>query len=55
MAYYNTCPWCGASLDPGESCDCKRKKSEAAATGNGLNKNIQLQYITTDRKGQVLK
>ena len=22
MAYYNTCPHCGANLDPGERCDC---------------------------------
>jgi hypothetical protein len=20
--YYWTCPYCGANLDPGESCDC---------------------------------
>lgn len=24
MAYYRICPDCGASLDPGETCDCKR-------------------------------
>lgn len=30
MAYYNTCPKCGANLDPGEPCDCttERKKQE---------------------------
>ncbi len=30
MAYYNTCPLCGANLDPGESCDCgtERKHRE---------------------------
>ena len=22
MAYYRTCPECGAALDPGEMCDC---------------------------------
>ncbi len=22
MAFYKTCPRCGAHLDPGESCDC---------------------------------
>ena len=26
MAYYRTCPLCGANLDPGESCDCAEKK-----------------------------
>ena len=30
MAYYNTCPNCGANLDPGESCDCKREKKKLA-------------------------
>ena len=28
MAYYNTCPDCGAHLDPGESCDCKDRIEE---------------------------
>ncbi len=23
MAFYNTCPICGANLDPGELCDCQ--------------------------------
>ena len=22
MSYYHTCPECGATLDPGETCDC---------------------------------
>lgn len=21
--YYDTCPYCGAHLDPGEHCDCE--------------------------------
>lgn len=25
MAYYNTCPVCGCSLDPGEKCDCEQE------------------------------
>lgn len=28
MAYYRTCPDCGAHLDPGEECDCKDEKEE---------------------------
>lgn len=24
--YYWTCPYCGANLDPGESCDCQKEK-----------------------------
>ncbi len=23
MAYFRTCPLCGAALDPGEHCDCE--------------------------------
>ena len=23
MAYYNICPKCGGTLDPGEPCDCE--------------------------------
>lgn len=29
MAYYNTCPVCGAHLDPGEECDCEKEKTAA--------------------------
>lgn len=25
-AYYHTCPECGANLDPGERCDCRREQ-----------------------------
>jgi hypothetical protein len=25
MAYFNICPDCGCSLDPGEKCDCQRE------------------------------
>ncbi len=28
MAYYNTCPNCGANLDPGEPCDCEKEKEK---------------------------
>ena len=24
MAYFKTCTHCGATLDPGEKCDCKK-------------------------------
>lgn len=26
MAYYNVCPYCKASLDPGERCDCQSQE-----------------------------
>ena len=25
--YYNTCPYCGANLDPNERCDCQLEGS----------------------------
>ncbi len=28
MAQYWTCPDCGANLDPGEPCDCKKHSVE---------------------------
>lgn len=28
MSYYNTCPYCGANLDPGERCDCLDENEE---------------------------
>lgn len=28
MAYYKTCPNCGAHLDPGETCDCETEEVE---------------------------
>ncbi len=24
MAWYKTCPFCGANLDPDETCDCRQ-------------------------------
>lgn len=27
MRYYKECLWCGAHLDPGESCDCQKEKA----------------------------
>lgn len=26
MPYYQTCPVCGANLDPGERCDCQNEQ-----------------------------
>ncbi len=30
MAFYHTCPDCGASLDPGERCECANPEVQAA-------------------------
>ena len=29
MAQYIICPDCGAKLDPGEKCDCKKENKDA--------------------------
>lgn len=26
MTYYTICPTCGATLDPGEKCDCEKEE-----------------------------
>lgn len=45
MAYYNTCPRCGAHLDPGESCDCEQKIEKERKKQQRLTK--------ADRTGQL--
>ena len=30
MAYFRTCPRCGAALDPGEACECSKEDKERA-------------------------
>ena len=40
MPYYDTCPDCGANLDPGEKCDCKCDKKENTDT-KGVNENVR--------------
>ncbi len=32
MPYYKTCRLCGATLDPGERCDCQDKEEAPSAT-----------------------
>ena len=29
MAYYRTCPYCGAAFDPGEKCNCQEEAERA--------------------------
>lgn len=42
--YYWTCPKCGASLDPGETCDCMKKKAAPGVT-NTRNGNKQKTHL----------
>lgn len=34
MAYYKVCSFCGAHLDPGEKCDCRRAIKETNRNRN---------------------
>lgn len=45
MAYFNTCPHCGATLDPGEKCECIDEKEERRKKWESLTKN--------DKDGQL--
>ena len=32
---YRTCTYCGASLDPGERCDCRDEEDDTGQAGGG--------------------
>lgn len=51
--YYKTCPHCGAHLDPGERCDCKREAAPGATnTGDGKkNEAVTSSVIVQEEKG----
>ena len=38
MAYYRSCPDCGAALDPGEHCDCRKNSSQKVITATAEKK-----------------
>ena len=40
MAIYRTCPYCGANLDHGEICECK-KEAVPAATGTTCKADVE--------------
>lgn len=57
MPYYNECPYCGSSLDPGEQCTCRSEKhserrpspyerTEAAVLATGNKWAIENFYAT---------
>lgn len=54
MAFYNTCPLCGATLDPGERCDCEseqEKRSESFAHKIRLDRGTGQYSFILDGKG----
>lgn len=34
---YKTCPYCGASLDPGEKCDCREENEDEGGKNDERN------------------
>lgn len=44
MAYYKTCPNCGAALDPGEHCDCEEIKRAAYDEANITDSKRKCEY-----------
>lgn len=46
MAYYNTCPKCGANLDPGEPCDCEEQEEKSEHIYQNIKENDMTgQYV----------
>lgn len=43
MAYYNVCPKCGATLDPGEPCDCENEQEKKNSL---FDRKISLDRVT---------
>lgn len=55
MSYYTTCPDCGAHLDPGEVCECKKEAALGATnTGDGtaeqINKAVSASIVTENKE-----
>lgn len=42
MAMYRTCPYCNASLDPGERCDCQKEKASSERMTPSEQRNNQV-------------
>ena len=48
MAFYKTCNLCGATLDPGENCDCEEQREREVKRMEGMfqtGKNGQMQLL----------
>lgn len=49
---YRICPYCGAALDPGEICDCKR---EAESQAHGKKRKKKAAPVRQHQNGQEEK
>ena len=53
MPYYKTCPLCGATLDPGERCDCQDKETAPDAAnieGGQVESELLYPHSTSEYK-----
>ena len=51
MAAYYTCPVCGATLDPGEKCDCKECSVPQKTSSSTINyRSADMQRAFTQKK-----
>ena len=51
MSFYNTCPNCGANLDPGEKCDCLEIENERAIVKMiAIGRNGQYEFSFKEEK-----
>ena len=57
MAKYEVCPYCGAHLDHGESCDCQKESGRVTAvtvnTPKNKNSIFILPQISKSVKGEM--
>lgn len=54
--YFNTCKHCGAHLDPGEKCDCKKEKEPFRANETTLSSAsapLNRNFIVTEKEASV--
>lgn len=51
---YRICPSCGAHLDPGELCDCKKECASAAGTAKTQEPKPKAIKINSSTKGPAL-
>ena len=50
---YRICPHCGASLDPGEICDCAKEKAASQTRTLEDGKQIKLNAILASNGGKI--
>lgn len=54
MAYYRTCPRCGAHLDPGEVCDDCRSSCQKEKAAFASDQEVQMPLYRTNPPKRVV-